>query len=81
MVEKFPHFPWGNQLIDISDWLREIKQSKIKLGLLHIIFFLFPFVLLKRLINNDICNKKEAALLFTSGSSGNPKGVKQRKVG
>ena len=75
MVEKFPHFPWGNQLIDISGWLREIKQSKIKLALLHIIFFLFPAVLLKRLINNDICNKKEAALLFTSGSSGNPKGV------
>ena len=72
--EKFPEFPWSDHFIDISDSLQKIKKWKV-LGLLGLLPFL-PISLASKLLRIPRCGgDAEAALLFTSGSSGDPKGV------
>ncbi len=72
--EKFPHFPWGNQVIDVADFL--LKLSRVK-----IIWWVLGARLLPSWILAKLCGvpveggNREGALLFTSGSSGEPKGV------
>ena len=72
--EKFPEFPWSENFIDIATSLPKIKKWKLLslLGLLPIL----PTSLASALLGIPRRGgDAEAALLFTSGSSGDPKGV------
>ena len=72
--EKFSEFPWSENFIDIGQSLQKIKKCKL-LGLLGLLPFLPTRVASALLRIPRRGGDAEAALLFTSGSSGDPKGV------
>ncbi|MFN4944120.1 MAG: AMP-binding protein [Akkermansiaceae bacterium] len=74
-VRKVSSFPWppNRDLIFIERTIPEIKKEIVKWGLISK-FLPAPF-LANMLGLNKRCNNDEAILLFTSGSSGEPKGV------
>ena len=76
MREKFPEFPWTNQIFDIADWTNRRKKKKFSL-LWKFFLLTLPLGWIGRKRTGDLNagNASEAALLFTSGSSGDPKGV------
>ncbi len=75
LTSKFPAFPWTNEIFDVGDWLRKKKRRKWKLSYLHLLAFLCPLRLISKIATSEQNIDEEAVLLFTSGSSGNPKGV------
>ncbi|MFN4872217.1 MAG: AMP-binding protein [Akkermansiaceae bacterium] len=74
-VRKVSSFPWppNRDLIFIERTIPEIKKEIVKWGLISK-FLPAPF-LANMLGLNKRCDNDEAILLFTSGSSGEPKGV------
>jgi len=74
LAERFPDFPWTDDSIDIAEELQALPRWKIA-----------PLVLAARVLPSDLLplalglpragGDREAGLLFTSGSSGEPKGV------
>ena len=76
-VEKYPGFPWpdDNKILLIEKILPPLKKKK-KITLWFIALKIFsPKILASMLGIAKDGGDKEAVLLFTSGSSGNPKGV------
>ncbi|MCD8283594.1 MAG: AMP-binding protein [Opitutae bacterium] len=70
--ERLPEFPWADKTIDLLDELKSIPKSKIVLALLQLI--LLPSFITKKLWKiPSQGGDNEAAILFTSGSSGTPK--------
>jgi acyl-[acyl-carrier-protein]-phospholipid O-acyltransferase / long-chain-fatty-acid--[acyl-carrier-protein] ligase len=72
---KFPLFPWPD---DTRDLKTEIEAAGGKKSILKwlVASWLLPNQLIPRLLElPEIGDTKEASLLFTSGSSGEPKGV------
>ncbi len=74
MIERFPDFPWTPQRHDVKRILTGF--SKFEKSGAFLLSVLFPvFWILKYLRISGSSAESEAALLFTSGSSGDPKGV------
>ena len=74
MAQKLPDFPWGDRKVDLTEALRSLP--KIKLGFWKLMArMLSPRTLGNWLALPEEGGDAELALLFTSGSSGAPKGV------
>lgn len=72
LASRFPDFPWPEKQIDILDALKSISKKNIFAALAEIIFL--PAFLLKKIWRVPAeGGDAEAAILFTSGSSGMPK--------
>lgn len=73
--QKMPLFPWPEEgVVDLVEEMKSLSKLKV-LGLLASIYLL-PAALLARLLGvPSDGGDAEAGLLFTSGSSGEPKGV------
>ena len=74
LADRFPDFPWSEDRIDIADALRDLPRWKI--AAVALVARILPADSLPRVLalprdGGD----REAGLLFTSGSSGEPKGV------
>ena len=74
--KKLPDFPWSENFIDLGELLAVEKTKKVSLLFSALQLRFFPRLVMKRFQLNQIeNNRKEAVLLFTSGSSSQPKGV------
>lgn len=72
--ERFPDFPWTEERIDIAEALRALPRWKV--ALVAAVARVTPSDLLPRVLGLPReGGDREAGLLFTSGSSGEPKGV------
>ncbi len=74
LVEQIKDFPWLENRIDIAELCKSFSLSSLKrLGLFA---WLCPLPILRRRLGLPKWgDREEAALLFTSGSAGEPKGV------
>ncbi|MFT4901321.1 MAG: acyl-[acyl-carrier-protein]-phospholipid O-acyltransferase [Lentimonas sp.] len=72
---KVPAFPWSEvKVVDLVDSIQRLP--KLKCLTLIAALYLFPVRLLAQLLRvQRVGDRAEAAVLFTSGSSGEPKGV------
>ena len=74
LTAKFPNFPWPDEWFDVGERLKGYRKEKLSLfRQLAWLRFSRKFRGLSRY--SSCRGDKEAALLFTSGSSGSPKGV------
>ena len=74
VIKRATHFPWPEDTRDIAKLIADLSKAKLFFQMQCIRFL--PYKLLARL--NRIPTqggKQEAALIFTSGSSGEPKAV------
>jgi acyl-[acyl-carrier-protein]-phospholipid O-acyltransferase/long-chain-fatty-acid--[acyl-carrier-protein] ligase len=72
-IQRLTDFPWPEQVVKLDELMPRLKSQIIRWLLISI---LAPARLLLRLLNvPKEGGHKEAVLLFTSGSSGEPKGV------
>ena len=75
MKQKLPDFPWPEKTLDLKSFLLK-SDAKKKIALWVIAACILPSRLIARLLDLESSgDRKEAILLLTSGSSGEPKGV------
>ncbi len=73
--KKITDFPWPQNIFDLGSWLSNKRKQKGQMIWNHLQVFLCPVPRIIRGLGIVSDPGQEAALLFTSGSSGNPKGV------
>jgi acyl-[acyl-carrier-protein]-phospholipid O-acyltransferase/long-chain-fatty-acid--[acyl-carrier-protein] ligase len=74
VVEQVKDFPWTDERIDIAQLIKSFPKSDLKK--LGIFALLMPTPVLRRYLRLPRWgDRNEAAILFTSGSSGDSKGV------
>jgi acyl-[acyl-carrier-protein]-phospholipid O-acyltransferase/long-chain-fatty-acid--[acyl-carrier-protein] ligase len=74
VVEKIPDFPWLENRIDLAELIKGFSKSTLKRWWLRA--RLMPLDMLRRKLKiPEDGDREEAALLFTSGSAGEPKAV------
>ncbi|MBN1403812.1 MAG: AMP-binding protein [Opitutales bacterium] len=74
MISKLPDFPWTENVVDFVDTLKSIKKAEI-MGWLGAVVSTPSSLLMSWLGVPQNGGDREAALLFSSGSTGDPKGV------
>ncbi|MBQ2731911.1 MAG: AMP-binding protein [Opitutales bacterium] len=72
--DRFPDFPWPDCQIDILDEIKQLPKLKL-LGIFAMTVLLPSFALKKIFSIPTKVGAEEATILFTSGSSGMPKGA------
>lgn len=72
LAERFPDFPWPEKQIDVLDEIKAIPRASLLGAIAQVV--LLPSSVLKKLWRVPARGgSEEAAILFTSGSSGTPK--------
>ncbi len=74
LKKRFADFPWPPTSLDVADEIKACGKLSIVSWLIQI-WFLPPSILRRRMGVPSTGDQEEAGLLFTSGSSGEPKGV------
>jgi acyl-[acyl-carrier-protein]-phospholipid O-acyltransferase/long-chain-fatty-acid--[acyl-carrier-protein] ligase len=74
VIEKLPDFPWTEEVIDLSKLIKEINKAEI-LSWYGLVVSTPSSLLMSWLGVPQTGGSREAALLFSSGSTGEPKGV------
>jgi len=73
LAKRLEDFPWTRQVIHLDEILPKIKRAIVSWWILGLVL---PSGVLARVLNLPrVGDRGEAVLLFTSGSSGKPKGV------
>ncbi|MEY3853081.1 MAG: hypothetical protein RI910_2061 [Verrucomicrobiota bacterium] len=75
LAEKSPDFPWGDRVLDVADFLTAYPRADLawRIALIRVLPASWTSACLGLPKHGG---EAEAALLFTSGSSGQPKGVR-----
>jgi acyl-[acyl-carrier-protein]-phospholipid O-acyltransferase/long-chain-fatty-acid--[acyl-carrier-protein] ligase len=75
MKKKFPHFPWPENCFWVDEFLREIACKRWLVLQTCLLAWIFPKRVVRQFQIPSMGGVQIATLLFTSGSSGKPKGV------
>ena len=75
MKKKFPHFPWPENCFCVDEFLREIAGKRFLVLQTCLLAWILPKRVVKQFQIPSMGGEQIATLLFTSGSSGKPKGV------